>query len=386
MNQSHKQNELNEMHSKTSMPTVGASVEASAGGSLTLQKINKFYGSAHALKDISLEIKSGEFVALLGPSGCGKTTLLGAIAGFIPIESGKVLINGEKLPKNAPPYDRNLGVVFQHYALFPHMTVRRNIAFPLEVRKLQQKEIDDEVDRVLDLIDLKKFQDRYPSELSGGQQQRVALARALVYAPPLLLLDEPLGALDRRMRDTMQAELMDLHKRLGLTFIYVTHDQDEALAMADRVVVMKDGLIEQCGTPLELYEKPQNEFVAKFVGECNVLAGVWKRGQTEDLLIHEQSGIVLSRSEPDLHKGVSAKVAVRPEWIHVAAGKNVGDQSVFQVSVTHKRFHGSETLYDVGSPLGGLLLRVSHRARALIGANVDSFNVYIDTTETVVIA
>lgn len=385
MNHSRKQIEQTQMHLNTSETTMDPSVGAVSGGSLTLKKINKFYGNAHALKDISLEIKRGEFVALLGPSGCGKTTLLGAIAGFVTIESGDVLINGNVLPKNAPPYDRNLGVVFQHYALFPHMTVRRNIAFPLEVRSLKQSEIEAEVDRVLDLIDLKGFQDRYPSELSGGQQQRVALARALVYAPPLLLLDEPLGALDRRMRDTMQAELMDLHKRLGLTFIYVTHDQDEALAMADRVVVMKDGVIEQCGTPLELYEKPVNEFVAKFVGECSVIGGAWRRGDEQDQLIHEDSGIVLFRSPPGAYVAATAKVAVRPEWIHVATADS-NKESIFQVNVTHRRFHGSETLFDVSSPLGELLLRVSHKMRSRIGADVDAFNVYIDTSETVVVS
>jgi putative spermidine/putrescine transport system ATP-binding protein len=321
--------------------------------------LRKRYGATCALDGVTLSVDAGEFVALLGPSGCGKTTLLGAIAGFVDLDEGSVEIDGTNLSSGVPPYARNLGVVFQQYALFPHMTVQRNIAFPLEVRRLALSEIDTLVKRALDMVDLSPYASRFPHELSGGQQQRVALARALVYSPPVLLLDEPLGALDRRLRDTMQAELKDLHRRLGTTFIYVTHDQDEALAMADRVVVMRAGRIEQVGTPHDLYGRPLNEFVARFVGECNVLEGQWREGADRRELVHVATGAVLHcKAAPRLG---ATQVAVRPEWLQLLPGPN--GASCIRGRILQSRFHGSETLLNVQSPLGELLVRVPYASR-----------------------
>ena len=348
------------------------------GGGLVLTGLRKRYGNAQALRGVSLDIPPGEFVALLGPSGCGKTTLLSAIAGFVILDDGVVELDGTRLSANTPSYARNLGVVFQHYALFPHMTVQRNIAFPLEIRRLPAAQVEAHVARALDLVDLGRHATRFPHELSGGQQQRVALARALVYAPPVLLLDEPLGALDRRLRDTMQAELKDLHRRLGTTFIYVTHDQDEALAMADRVVVMRDGSIEQVGTPLDLYERPVNDFVARFVGECNVLSGVWQ----DTALIHP-TGAVLHQSVTAATPGAPGTVAIRPEWLQLA--QDAADASSCRGTIQQSRFHGSETLLDIASPVGALLVRVPYASRFRLGADGTDIVVRWDPQATVLL-
>jgi ABC-type Fe3+/spermidine/putrescine transport system ATPase subunit len=219
---------------------------------------------------VSLDIQKGEFLTLLGPSGSGKTTLLMMIAGFLDITSGDISLDNVTLT-GVPPEKRNFGMVFQGYALFPHMTVRDNIGYALSVRKTPKAEIETRVDEMLELVQLQAFADRKPGQLSGGQQQRVALARALCFAPPVLLLDEPLGALDKKLRVEVQEQLKDIHRRVGTTFIYVTHDQEEALSMSDRVVIMRDGAIEQVGSPKELYEKPESEFSAAFLGKSNFL-------------------------------------------------------------------------------------------------------------------
>ncbi|QRF63349.1 ABC transporter ATP-binding protein [Variovorax paradoxus] len=355
-------------------------------GRIRLTDLQKRYGTVRALDGVSLDIEEGSFVALLGPSGCGKTTLLSAIAGFAEVDSGSIEINGVKLTKNTPAYERNLGIVFQHYALFPHMTVRRNIAYPLEIRRQEKSAIDLAVQRTLAMVDLAGLQDRYPGELSGGQQQRVALARALVYSPPVLLLDEPLGALDRRLRDVMQAELKDLHRRLGKTFVYVTHDQDEALAMADQVVVMRSGRVEQQGAPLDLYEHPANEFVARFVGECNVVHGNWRDAGAGYELIEPASGLVLHRCLKKPHDR-NASVAIRPEWMQVLGGNESTSAQLQQLSckTLQTRFHGSESIMDVSSPMGELLVRVPYRQRRIVDVNSDSFNVGWNPEETVLL-
>jgi len=225
----------------------------------------------YALDSVDLDIKSGEFLTLLGPSGSGKTTLLMMIAGFLDISRGDILLDGASI-RHVPADKRNFGMVFQGYALFPHMTARQNIAYPLDVRKRPRAEIDARVDEMLDLVQLSDFGHRKPGQLSGGQQQRVALARALCFAPPVLLLDEPLGALDKKLRVEVQDQLKDIHRRVGTTFIYVTHDQEEALSMSDRIVIMQQGRIEQVGTPDELYERPLTRFAASFLGKSNFLA------------------------------------------------------------------------------------------------------------------
>ena len=226
-----------------------------------------------AVHDFNLEVKKGEFVTFLGPSGCGKTTTLRMIAGFELPTEGEILLNGKSIT-NLPPYERPINTVFQRYALFPHMNIYDNIAFGLKQKKLPKEEINRKVKRILKLVDLEGFEDRSVSTLSGGQQQRIAIGRALVNEPEILLLDEPLGALDLKMRQEMQIELKAMHDRLGITFIYVTHDQEEALTMSDKIVVMSEGTIQQIGTPEDIYNEPKNIFVADFVGESNIFSGI----------------------------------------------------------------------------------------------------------------
>ncbi|MEY3004949.1 MAG: hypothetical protein RLZZ491_2125 [Pseudomonadota bacterium] len=241
-----------------------------ASGGLTLRGLVKRYGAVQAVAGVDLEIRRGEFLTLLGPSGSGKTTLLMMIAGFQDASEGDILLDGQPIT-GTPAEKRNFGMVFQGYALFPHMTVADNIGYSLSVRGRPKAEIAGRVAEMLELVQLTGKEGRLPSELSGGQQQRVALARALAFSPPVLLLDEPLGALDRKLRVEVQEQLKDLHRRVGTTFIYVTHDQDEALSMSDRVVIMRDGQVEQVGSPEELYTRPRTEFAASFLGKSNFM-------------------------------------------------------------------------------------------------------------------
>ncbi|MGD9945508.1 MAG: ABC transporter ATP-binding protein [Burkholderiaceae bacterium] len=240
------------------------------GASLSLQNLVRYYEDFGAVRGVSLELESGKFLTLLGPSGSGKTTTLMMIAGFVEPTSGEILINGKPVT-NVPAHQRDLGMVFQNYALFPHMTVAENVGFPLRMRKVPRSEADDRVDSFVKLVGLNEFKHRYPSQLSGGQQQRVALARALVFSPSLVLMDEPLGALDRRLRLQMQEEIKSIQRELGLTVVYVTHDQEEALTMSDQIAVMENGLISSFGSPREIYESPTNRFVASFIGESNFI-------------------------------------------------------------------------------------------------------------------
>ncbi len=239
-------------------------------GSLCLTSLSKRYGAFTAVDNVNLQIEKGEFLTLLGPSGSGKTTLLMMIAGFQDISEGDILLGGVSIAQT-PAEKRNFGMVFQGYALFPHMSVHDNIAYPLSVRRRPKAEIDARVAEMLDLVRLNGFAKRLPKELSGGQQQRVALARALCFAPPVLLLDEPLGALDKKLRVEVQAQLKEIHRRVGTTFVYVTHDQEEALSMSDRIVIMQNGRIEQVGTPADLYQNPKTAFAASFLGKSNFL-------------------------------------------------------------------------------------------------------------------
>ena len=241
-----------------------------SGIGVVFKNVTKQYGKMTAVDGVSLDIRAGEFLTLLGPSGSGKTTLLMMLAGFQDITDGDILVGGSSIAAT-PPEKRNFGMVFQGYALFPHMTVRKNIAYPLEIRRKPQSEIDARVAEMLDLVQLKGFADRFPHQLSGGQQQRVALARALSFSPRVLLLDEPLGALDRKLRADVQEQLKDIHNRVGTTFIYVTHDQEEALTMSDRIVIMNRGKVVQVGSPVELYEKPKTAFAASFLGKSNFI-------------------------------------------------------------------------------------------------------------------
>lgn len=282
-------------------------------GQITLTSVTKQFGDTVAVDAVSLQIEGGEFFSLLGPSGCGKTTTLRIIGGFEYPTAGKVFINGE-LMAEMPPYRRPVNTVFQNYALFPHKTVAQNIAFGLQMKKATKAEISDAVERSLDLIQLVGYNDRKPSELSGGERQRVALARALINEPTILLLDEPLSALDLKLRKQMQSELKALQRKVGITFVYVTHDQGEALALSDRIAVMNDGKILQVGTPSEIYDSPQCRFVADFIGTSNFLEGTLI-SENEITLTTEPPLKIVSTPNNNIPLNASVTVAIRPERI-----------------------------------------------------------------------
>ena len=299
---------------------LASSVSRVSGGKagVELQRLSKRYGDLAAVRDVSLDVQHGEFLTLLGPSGSGKTTTLMMIAGFISPSSGRIRVAGRDVTDD-PPHRRNIGMVYQSYALFPHLTVLKNVAFPLEVRKFPPERIKAGAMEALGIVKLAELADRYPSQLSGGQQQRVALARAIVFQPPLLLMDEPLGALDKKLREHMQLELMKIKSRLDVTVIYVTHDQEEALVMSDRVVVMSDGVIQQVGRPQELYQKPQNRFVADFIGDTNVVGGrVVDSGSTVTVSI-EPGADVHAPSNRAWSRGDRVFAVIRPECIRIGA-------------------------------------------------------------------
>ena len=280
-------------------------------GQITLTSITKRFGDTVAVDDVSLQIEGGAFFSLLGPSGCGKTTTLRIIGGFVYPTTGDVHINGEIMAE-APPYRRPVNTVFQNYALFPHKTVAQNIAFGLQMKKVPKAEISDAVERSLDLIQLPGYGERKPSELSGGERQRVALARALINEPTILLLDEPLSALDLKLRKQMQLELKALQRKVGITFVYVTHDQGEALALSDRIAVMNDGKILQVGTPSEIYDSPQNRFVADFIGTSNFLEGTLISEKAVVLKTELPLKIVCTPNSA-LPLNTPVTVAIRPE-------------------------------------------------------------------------
>jgi spermidine/putrescine transport system ATP-binding protein len=290
------------------------------------EHVSKTFGSFRAVRDVSFDIQPGEFYSLLGPSGCGKTTNLRLLAGFEePDEDGgKVRVSGEVV-NHKRPYDRNLGMVFQSYALFPHLTIERNIAFGLEQRGVKGAEIGERVKAAMDMVrlDVATFARRVPGQLSGGQRQRVALARALVIRPPILLLDEPLGALDLKLRKEMQFELKALNRRLGITFVYVTHDQEEALTMSDRIAVMDNARIAQLGTPAEIYERPKTRFVARFIGESNFLEGRPVLEQGEAVVVEREGGGRFRVRTP-VPPGDRVVVALRPERTELRPAADAG--------------------------------------------------------------
>ncbi|UPW18533.1 ABC transporter ATP-binding protein [Agarivorans sp. TSD2052] len=274
------------------------------------------------VKNFNLDIRKGEFVTLLGPSGSGKTTCLMMLAGFEDVTSGQILVNGQAIT-NVAPYNRNIGMVFQHYALFPHMTVAENLAYPLVVRKLPSEEIKRRVAESLALVELDSFGNRYPGHLSGGQKQRVALARSLIFEPSIVLMDEPLGALDKNLREQMQLEIKRLHESIGFTAIYVTHDQTEALTMSDRIAVFNDGVVQQCDAPDVLYERPKNAFVADFIGENNHLAGkVIKRSEGVATVELSDGSVVKGQAMDCPEEQQACLLAVRPENLFILSDKH----------------------------------------------------------------
>jgi spermidine/putrescine ABC transporter ATP-binding subunit len=300
---------------------VAAPISPKTSPVVQFSRVSKSFGSLKAVDGISLDIYPGEFFSLLGPSGCGKTTTLRLLAGFEePDEDGgEVRLLGQVVNKKRP-YERRISMVFQNYALFPHLTVARNVAFGLEQRKTPKAEIGDRVRRALEMVRLKPdvFSNRMPGQISGGQRQRVALARALVLEPAILLLDEPLGAIDLKLRKEMQLELKALNKQLGTTFVYVTHDQEEALTMSDRIAVMDNARVAQLGTPAEIYENPRTAFVAKFIGESNFFEGrAADRSNGQWLVRQPGNASFRVPSHPSLTEGCEVRIAVRPEWMDV---------------------------------------------------------------------
>ena len=308
---------------------------------IEIQGVSKVYGDNTVLDNLSLNIRKNEFLTLLGPSGCGKTTTLKIIAGFETADSGKVVFAGNDI-SDVPPYKRQLNTVFQKYALFPHMNVYENIAFGLKIKKMDQKTIDEKVKKMLKLVALPGFEKRNIDSLSGGQQQRIAIARALVNEPKVLLLDEPLGALDLKLRQEMQRELKNIQQQLGITFIFVTHDQEEALSMSDTIVVMNKGKIQQMGTPEDIYNEPKNAFVARFIGESNILDGVMHG----DFLV-EFCGKNFECVDKGFKKDEQIQVVIRPEDIKMV--KSEGAMLTGEVtSCVFKGVHYEMTVESCG--------------------------------------
>ena len=300
---------------------------------IEIKNVSKSFGEKCILNNVSISVKQGEFLTLLGPSGCGKTTLLRMIAGFGQPDSGEILINGMDIT-DMPPHERPVNTVFQRYALFPHLDVYENIAFGLKLQKVPHDEIDRRVRRVLKMVSMTDYEDRDVESLSGGQQQRVAIARAIVNQPKVLLLDEPLSALDLKMRKDMQIELKEMHRKLGITFIYVTHDQEEALTLSDTIVVLDDGNIRQIGTPTDIYNEPQNAFVADFIGESNILNGKMIKDRRVEFAGHEFECV-----DEGFGENVDVDIVVRPEDIYITNKVESAQLTAKVKSCTFKGVH-----------------------------------------------
>ncbi|UXN03585.1 ABC transporter ATP-binding protein [Bartonella sp. HY406] len=320
--------------------------------SLTIRQLKKTYGNFIALAPTDLDVPEGEFLTLLGPSGSGKTTLLNLISGLTTPDSGSVLA-GERDMTFAPPHARDLGVVFQNYALFPHMTIVENIAFPLQMRKIPNDKAKSMALEALEMVRLPQVAQRYPKELSGGQQQRIALARCMVYKPSIILMDEPLGALDKNLREHMQIEIKQLHREMGTTIVYVTHDQEEAMTMSDRICLMNAGAIEQLGTPADLYFRPQSLFTAQFLGESNIFKAQMKSDHGEECTL-QLAGTAINvramRNNVDFSNDKSVNIMIRPQNMIISyqPSENSIKASIFDVMVT-----GSLTKLYVNTQIEG---------------------------------
>lgn len=352
----------------SAMTQISGQGRADLGVEVRIDRVSRNYGQVQAVSDVSLAVAAGEFVSLLGPSGSGKTTLLMMLAGFEEPDTGTISIAGRDVTRVAPN-KREIAMVFQRYALFPHMTVAENIAFPLRMRSIARAEQEKLVARALDMVQLGGYGDRRPSALSGGQQQRVALARAIVFDPPVILMDEPLGALDKKLRQHMQIELKQLQRRLGATVIYVTHDQEEALTMSDRVAVMSQGSLSQLGSPRELYDDPANPFVADFLGEMNFLQATVEEAGGGFCRATAPSATAVARlvrGEAAPRKGEAVRIAVRPEALSLHAADAAIESGAPRLAATvrHTVFNGATLHFHLDIDGGGTLVAALNPALA----------------------
>jgi iron(III) transport system ATP-binding protein len=337
---------------------------------IEIKNINVSYGSNHVLKEVSLNIENKDFYTFLGPSGCGKTTLLRLIAGFEKSSSGELFIDGKEV-SNLNPWERDVGMVFQNYALWPHMTVYKNISFGLEEKKIDKKEIKSRVDEVLELVDLKDLSGRYPFQLSGGQQQRVALARTLVVKPKVLLLDEPLSNLDAKLRVQMRKELQDLHKKIGITSIFVTHDQEEANSMSTNLAILNEGVVQQVGKPVDLYNNPENIFVANFLGTTNVIDGTFKNNN-----FISSEGLEIKNIIDD-KKGTN--ILLRPQNLYLHGNNN--DFQNFEGIVINQEFLGNIVRYTVDVKNHLLTVDSLHEVNKKIYSPNEKIKIYLDPSK-----
>ena len=321
---------------------------------MSLENVTVRFGKTEALKNFTLQAQKGEFLALLGPSGCGKTTTLRTIAGFIEPDEGEVFIKG-RVVNQLPPYKRKIGLVFQNYALFPHMTVSENIAFGLRMMRLRGAEKEEKIGNALKLLRLEGLQNRFPSQLSGGQQQRVALARAVVINPDLLLLDEPLGALDKKLREEMQVELRQLQRRTGITTVFVSHDQEEALTLSDRIVVMNEGRIQQIGTPKEIYEFPETKFVSDFIGVSNFFQGLYVEDMKDYSKMEVAKEVHVFSKKATLSRGEKCFISIRPEKIVVLRKKDHSYENSLNGTIINIVYLGMITHYYVKTEFGEIV-------------------------------
>jgi iron(III) transport system ATP-binding protein len=337
---------------------------------IEIKNINVSYGSNHVLKEVSLNIENKDFYTFLGPSGCGKTTLLRLIAGFEKSSSGELFIDGKEV-SSLNPWERDVGMVFQNYALWPHMTVYKNISFGLEEKKIDKKEIKTRVDEVLELVDLKDLSGRYPFQLSGGQQQRVALARTLVVKPKVLLLDEPLSNLDAKLRVQMRKELQDLHKKIGITSIFVTHDQEEANSMSTNLAILNEGVVQQVGKPVDLYNNPENIFVANFLGTTNVIDGTFKNNN-----FISSEGLEIKNIIDD-KKGTN--ILLRPQNLYLHGDNN--DFQNFEGIVINQEFLGNIVRYTVNVKNHLLTVDSLHEVNKKIYSLNEKIKIYLDPSK-----
>ncbi len=337
-----------------------------ADSALVISGISKLYGATRAVDAVDLSVPRGEFLTLLGPSGSGKTTLLMMIAGFVAPDEGDIRLDGRRITE-LPPERRNFGMVFQGYALFPHLTVAENVAFPLRTRRTPAAEIETRVRDTLALVQLQGFADRLPRQLSGGQQQRVALARAVIFSPDLLLLDEPLSALDKRLRSDLQAELKQLHRKVGKTFINVTHDQEEALTMSDRIAIMRDGRVVQIGTPAGLYEQPATRFVADFLGKSNFIRATVDR-RSGDAFGYSLGGRTFTQTDASAKAAAGQPVlmALRPEKIAVHREPPQGEPNVVAGEIVSASYTGASFHFHIQTAEMGTVMLTTATWRASV--------------------